>query len=402
MAIGALILLILYGGWLSSVVIGVTLIYVLMRLSTYPVYRRTSEELLVKNARASSLFTETLFAISTIRAQGLEEQRRKSWLNQIAGSVTTSFRLARFDMMFAVLSAFITASDNVLILWLGISQVMEHKMTVGAFIAFGAFRGMFSDRILSLTGMFLQLRMLSVHSDRIADIALSNPETKDEKRVVTTTLGQEPLSLETRNLAFSYFSGSKPVFSGLDISIIAGESVAITGPSGCGKSTLMRVLCGLSMATEGCVLANGIEIYESGIQNYRKEIACILQEDRLLAGSIKDNITGFCENPDEEWMICCARAAYIHNDITSLPMGYETLTGELGEGLSGGQRQRIFIARALYTKPRILFMDEATSHLDETNEKLINEAISSLNITRIIIAHRLTTIASADRVISMY
>jgi ATP-binding cassette subfamily B protein RaxB len=163
----------------------------------------------------------------------------------------------------------------------------------------------------------------------------------------------------------------------------------------------MKVLCGLAVPTAGRVLAGGIDIRTAGPDGYRRSIACILQEDRLLAGSLKDNITGFSDSPDETWMESCARAAHIHDDIAAMPMGYDTLTGELGEGLSGGQRQRIYIARALYRRPRILFMDEATSHLDEKNEMLINEAIAALKITRVIIAHRPSTISSADRRIDL-
>lgn len=399
MATGAIVMLLLYSGWLTAVVVLITLVYVLMRIATYPVYRQTSEELLVKSARATSGFTETLFGIATIRAQGLEERRRQTWLSQVADGVSTSFRLARFDMMFTVLSAFIGAIDNVLILWLGISCVMDHQMTVGAFVAFSAFRGMFSDRILSLTGIFLQLRMLTVHNDRIADIALSKAEPDDE--TLSLLPGTGALSLEARGLTFSYDLGAEPVFTDLNLRIKAGESIAIIGPSGCGKSTLMKVLCGLSLPTDGCVLAGGYDIQQSGLLRYRRTVACILQEDRLLAGSLKDNITGFSENPDISWMESCAQAAHIHDDIITMPMGYETLTGELGEGLSGGQRQRIYIARALYRRPRILFMDEATSHLDEENEILINQSISALKITRIIIAHRTSTINSAERIVNL-
>lgn len=399
MSAGALVLLCLYGGWLAAVVVVVTALYVLIRLLFYPVYRQTSEELLVKNGRAASSFTETLFGVATVRAQGLSERRRQNWLSQISESVSTGFRLARFDMLFSVLSAFISACDNVLILWLGITRVMDNQMTVGAFVAFSAFRGLFSDRILSLTGLFIQLRMLSVHNERIADIALSEAESDESGRLPLA--GQGPLSLTAQALTFSYDAHAPAVFTGLNLHIDAGESVAITGPSGCGKSTLMKVLCGLTEPTEGCVLAGGRNVRTLGAASFRQAVACILQEDRLFSGSLKDNISGFCENADEALLERCARAAHIHDDIIGMPMGYETLIGELGEGLSGGQRQRVFIARALYRQPRVLFMDEATSHLDETNEMLINNAIAALDITRVIIAHRPSTINSADRVIRL-
>ncbi|EBB2614371.1 ATP-binding cassette domain-containing protein, partial [Salmonella enterica] len=185
----------------------------------------------------------------------------------------------------------------------------------------------------------------------------------------------------------------------LYLSVTPGESVAITGTSGAGKTTLMKVLCGLFEPDTGKVLVNGTDIRQLGINNYHRMIACVMQDDRLFSGSIRENICGFSEEMDETWMIECARASYIHDVIIKMPMGYETLIGELGEGLSGGQKQRIFIARALYRRPCILFMDEATSSLDTDSERFVNVAIKNMNITRIIIAHRETTLRTVDRVI---
>ena len=210
-----------------------------------------------------------------------------------------------------------------------------------------------------------------------------------------------PLGLSTRNLSYRYDSQSAPVFSGLNIAVAPGECVAITGPSGAGKTTLMKVLCGLFEAEAGEVLIDGADIRLLGVNNYQKMIGCVMQDDRLFSGSIRENICGFVDSPDDAWMTECARASHIHETIANMPMGYETLIGELGEGLSGGQKQRIFIARALYRRPGILFMDEATSALDAGSERCVNVAIKHLNITRVIIAHRPSTIASADRVISL-
>ncbi len=399
MASGAFILLILYGGLLVWGVAGFTSLFVLLRVLTWPRYRQAQEELLIKNARVASSFTETLYAAATVRAQGLSEQRRDNWLNMMADATGSGVSLLRFDMLAGVAGTFIGACDEVIILWLGISAVIGHSMTVGAFVAFSAFRGMFSARVLSLTGLVLQLRMLSLHNERIADIALSEPE--EEKSDNNFFTAGTALSLRAENLAFRHDKQSAPVFSEINLSISAGECVAITGPSGSGKTTLMKVLCGLTPPESGKVVVNGIDIQAAGLNNYRRAVACILQEDRLLAGSLRDNITGFTRTTDDKWMEECARLSFIHDDIMALPMGYETLTGELGEGLSGGQRQRIFMARALYRRPGILFMDEATSHLDERNEALINGAVRTLNITRIIIAHRPSTIASADRIVEL-
>ncbi|MDP9707532.1 UNVERIFIED_ORG: ATP-binding cassette subfamily B protein RaxB [Rahnella aquatilis] len=160
-------------------------------------------------------------------------------------------------------------------------------------------------------------------------------------------------------------------------------------------------MAGLIRPDCGIIKAGGYDILALGLNNYRKGISCILKDDRLFACSLRENITGFSNAVDEEYMMKCTRLCNSHDDIMCLPMGYDTFVGELGEGLSGGQRQRIFIARALYRRPGIIFMDEATSHLDEKNENVINEAIAGPNITRIIIAHRSSTIASADRIITI-
>ncbi len=144
---------------------------------------------------------------------------------------------------------------------------------------------------------------------------------------------------------------------------------------------------------------NGVDIRQLGINNYHKMIACVMQDDKLFSGSIRENICGFADEMDDAWMEACARASYLHEVNMRMPMGYETLIGGLGEGLSGGQKQRLFIARAIYKKPAILFLDEATSALDKDSEAKVNQAIKALSITRVIIAHRETTIASADHVI---
>lgn len=398
MVAGVLVMLILYGGWLTAVVLGFTAVYVLLRLVTYGRYRQLSEEALVRSARAGSYFMETLYGIATVRMQGMGERRGSHWLNLKIDAINTGIRLTRLDMLFGGINTFVTACDQVAVLWLGTRLVMDNQMTFGMFVAFGAFRGLFSDRVGSLTNFLLQLRMMSLHNERIADIALSEREAR--KPDSGTKAAMRPAGLEVRGLSYRYDSQSSPVFSDLSFSIRPGESVAIAGPSGSGKTTLMKVLCGLSEPDSGAVLMDGTDIRQLGINNYHRLIACVMQDDRLFSGSLRENICGFTDNPDEAWMTECARASCIHDDIMAMPMGYETLTGELGEGLSGGQKQRIYIARALYRRPGILFMDEATSALDTESERYVNQAIRQLNITRIIIAHRETTLKSADRIIS--
>ncbi|EFH4138131.1 ATP-binding cassette domain-containing protein [Escherichia coli] len=399
MVVGVFVMMLLYGGYLTWIVLCFTTIYIFIRLVTYGNYRQISEECLVREARAASYFMETLYGIATVKIQGMVGIRGAHWLNMKIDAINSGIKLTRMDLLFGGINTFVTACDQIVILWLGAGLVIDNQMTIGMFVAFSSFRGQFSERVTSLTSFLLQLRIMSLHNERIADIALHEKEEKKPEIEIVAHMG--PISLETNGLSYRYDSQSAPIFSALSLSVAPGESVAITGASGAGKTTLMKVLCGLFEPDSGRVLINGIYIRQIGINNYHRMIACVMQDDRLFSGSIRENICGFAEEMDEEWMVECARASHIHDVIMNMPMGYETLIGELGEGLSGGQKQRIFIARALYRKPGILFMDEATSALDSESEHFVNVAIKNMNITRVIIAHRETTLRTVDRVISI-
>lgn len=399
MVVGVFVMMLLYGGYLTWIVLCFTTIYIFIRLVTYGNYRQISEECIVREARAASYFMETLYGIATVKIQGMVGIRRAHWLNMKIDAINSGIKLTRMDLLFGGINTFVTACDQIVILWLGAGLVIDNQMTIGMFVAFSSFRGQFSERVASLTSFLLQLRIMSLHNERIADIALHEKEEKKPEIEIVAHMG--PISLETNDLSYRYDSQSAPIFSALSLSVAPGESVAITGASGAGKTTLMKVLCGLFEPDSGRVLINGIDIRQIGINNYQRMIACVMQDDRLFSGSIRENICGFAEEMDEEWMVECARASHIHDVIMNMPMGYETLIGELGEGLSGGQKQRIFIARALYRKPGILFMDEATSALDSESEHFVNVAIKNMNITRVIIAHRETTLRTVDRVISI-
>ncbi|EJU2021750.1 peptidase domain-containing ABC transporter, partial [Escherichia coli] len=355
MVVGVCVMMLLYGGYLTWIVLCFTTIYIFIRLVTYGNYRQISEECLVREARAASYFMETLYGIATVKIQGMVGIRGAHWLNMKIDAINSGIKLTRMDLLFGGINTFVTACDQIVILWLGAGLVIDNQMTIGMFVAFSSFRGQFSERVASLTSFLLQLRIMSLHNERIADIALHEKEEKKPEIEIVADMG--PISLETNGLSYRYDSQSAPIFSALSLSVAPGESVAITGASGAGKTTLMKVLCGLFEPDSGRVLINGIDIRQIGINNYHRMIACVMQDDRLFSGSIRENICGFAEEMDEEWMVECARASHIHDVIMNMPMGYETLIGELGEGLSGGQKQRIFIARALYRKPGILFMD---------------------------------------------
>ncbi len=346
MVVSVFVMMLLYGGYLTWIVLGFTTVYVLIRLVTYGYYRQISEETLVRGARASSYFMETLYGIATVKIQGMAERRGTHWLNLKIDAINSGIKLTKMDLFFGGINTFVAACDQVAILWLGTSLVIDNQMTIGMFVAFGSFRGQFSDRVASLTNFLLQLRMMSLHNERIADIALHEKEEKKPELDIVADMS--PVSLETIDLSYRYDSQSAPVFSGLFLSVAPGESVAITGASGAGKTTLMKVLCGLFEPDTGKVLVNGTDIRQLGINNYHRMIACVMQDDRLFSGSIRENICGFAEEMDEEWMTECARASHIHDVIMKMPMGYETLIGELGKDFPEG-KNNVFLSPELCT-----------------------------------------------------
>ena len=240
--------------------------------------------------------------------------------------------------------------------------------------------------------------MLRLQGQRLADIVLTPPE----RYVETNYAGPAPEpSLEVRSLGFRYAVSEAWVIKDLGFRIAAGESVAIVGPSGAGKTTLGKLLLGLLEPQEGTIRIGGIDLRRLGKRVYREMVGAVLQDDTLLAGSIADNISFFDPEATPLRIEAAARLAHIHADIVAMPMGYHSLVGDMGSTLSGGQRQRLILARALYRRPKILLLDEATSHLDLAKEREVNAAIKRLKITRIVIAHRPETIASADRVIDL-
>ena len=177
-----------------------------------------------------------------------------------------------------------------------------------------------------------------------------------------------PITIEAKAVSFA-FGPEGFVFRGVDFSVSPGETVAIVGPSGCGKTTLIKVLVGLLQPTEGAVLVNGRNLKDWDIGQYRRRIGAVMQDDQLFVGTIEDNISFFDPEHDTERVRECARLAMIDADIAAMPMGYNTIVGSLGAALSGGQKQRVLLARALYRKPQVIFLDEAFDQLDVALER---------------------------------
>jgi len=265
-------------------------------------------------------------------------------------------------------------------------------------IAYLAYKDQFAQRMGALIDKWIEFRMLRLHGERLADIVLTPPEESMELLEVPPP---RDTRIEVDNLSFRYADGEPWVLKGCSFTVEPGESVAIIGASGCGKTTLVKLLLGLLKPTEGTIRIGGHDLYKVGPRNIRAVVGAVMQDDQLFAGSIADNIGFFDPSYDQERIEAAARLAAVHDEIVAMPMGYHSLIGDMGSSLSGGQKQRIILARALYRNPKLLFLDEATSHLDVMKERLVNDAVKALNLTKVIVAHRPETIASADRVLVM-
>jgi len=301
--------------------------------------------------------------------------------------------------MFGVGHKLVFGLERVAMIWVGALLVMDHTFSVGMLFAFIAYKEQFAQRVSALIDKVVEVKMLKLQGERLADIVLAEPEPLDEFAPRVQDL---PASVELRGLHFAYSDSEPEVLRGLTLSIEPGESVAIVGPSGCGKTTLLKLMLGVHAPGSGEIRVGGQPLRQVGLRAWRDMIGAVMQDDQLFAGSIADNISFFDADADPDWVEDCARIAAVKDDIAAMPMGFHTLIGDMGASLSGGQRQRILLARALYKRPKILFLDEATSALDVDREREVNMAIKQLELTRIIVAHRPETIASASRVIVMH
>lgn len=400
MAVFTFTLMLVYSPKLTAVVLVTLLIYILIRWVAYYPLRRATEENIVHAAKQSTYFMETIRGMQTVKQFGKSTQRHGTWMGLFVDTVNTGLTAQKLGIWFGFANTLLFGMANILIVYWGALDILDGVFTVGVFMAFLAYKSQFESRIGSLINHFVEVKMLSLHGERLADIVLT--ETESERTPDTGIPNLEGgIEIRLENVSFRYAENEPYVLKDVNLTVKAGESLALTGRSGCGKSTLLDVLCGNLKPESGKVLVNGHDIYRLPPRFIRSLGAVVRQNDVLFAGSIADNIGFFDETPNRDKIEQCAQMAMIHEEIMAMPMGYETLIGDMGSALSGGQKQRIVLARALYQNPKILFLDEATSHLDIANEKAVNEHLKNLPFTKIMAAHRKETVESADRIFDL-
>ena len=397
LVVATLAMMLLYSVGLTAVVLASVALYALLRAVLYRRLRDATEEEIVQDARRATHFLESLAGVRAIKLFNRRADRQARFANLVVDGMNATLRVRRLELAQQAGHRLLFGLERVAVVWLGALLVLQGGFTLGMLFAFVAFKEQFAARVSGLIDKLAELRMLGLQAERLSDIVLTAPESETGS---LPPLGAEPAPrLELRELSFRYADAEPDVLQGCSLSVEAGESVAIVGPSGCGKTTLLKLMLGVHAPRAGEILVGGVRLERLGLARWRDMIGTVMQDDTLFAGTVADNIAFFDAEPDLEWVRECARMAAVDEEIEAMPMGYQTLIGSLGASFSGGQRQRILLARALYKRPRILFLDEATSALDVDKERLVNRAVARLALTRVIVAHRPETVASADRVI---
>lgn len=400
LAILILAMMFFYSAALTLVALAAFALYALVRFGSLPLQRKAEEDVIVFHSKEQSMLIESLRGMVTLRLFNRESARHSQWQTRLNDAVNADVGLARITIWQLTANTLIFAVEIVVSLWLAIRLVMDGGFSLGMVFAYVAYKTQFLTRAASLIDQAVAFRMLGLHLERLSDIALAEQDISFSRQAAPP--GSELQGrIELRGIRFRYSPSDPLVLDGVDLVVEPGAHLAITGPSGGGKSTLAKIVLGLLEPDEGEVLVDGVPLARFGHKHYHERIAAVLQDDSLFAGSIADNIALFEDAPDMERIAAAARAAEIHPDIERMPMGYETLVGDMGSALSGGQKQRVLLARALYRRPRLLVMDEGTAHLDAATERAVNRSISSMGITRIVIAHRSETIHAADRIFSL-
>ncbi len=397
MTLATLAMMLVYSPKLAGISLACVLLYLAARLAAHGSFRKASEAQLVAGARQQGHLLESLRGMQSLKLSGREGHRNAAYANLLAATSGAELRIGRFGLGFATAAQGLFGAERLLVVWLAASLVLDGRFSVGMLIAYLAYKDQFAVRVSGLIDRVMEFRMLRLHGERLADVVLSEPEPSND--ALACDVGDEADGLVLRDVGYRYSEAEPWVLRHCNLRIAQGECVAIVGPSGCGKTTLLKLMLGLLPPTEGELAVGGLALGRDGRRPHRALVAAVMQDDHLFAGSLADNIALGDFEPAHERIAAAARLAAVHGEIAAMPMGYHSLVGDMGSSLSGGQRQRVILARALYRQPRFLFLDEATSHLDLERERSVNDAIRQLRITRVIIAHRPQTIASADRVI---
>ncbi|HEY0142864.1 MAG TPA: peptidase domain-containing ABC transporter [Thermoanaerobaculia bacterium] len=393
-----LILLFVANATIAFLVLGLGVLRVILFLATRHRQSELMSRTLQVQARSQTYQVQMLSGIGTLKALGAEQQAIERWQNLFTDELNVSLQRGRLDAFFEAAMNVLTTASPFVVLAVGAAQVLDGDLTLGTMLAVTALAIGFLTPLTSLVSTAVQLQLLASYMDRMEDV-LDAPPEQDRQQVVEAPPLSGRIALD--DVSFQYSPMRPHAVRNVSVEIAPGSFVALVGSSGAGKSTLAMLLMGLYRPTSGRVLYDGLDLSTLELTSLRRQLGIVLQQPYLFAESIRNNIALGDEGLPLERIIEAAKKAHIHDFVATLPLGYDTPLADGGSSLSGGQRQRIALARALVRRPSILLLDEATSHLDTESEREVLEELERLRATRLVIAHRLSTVIRADKILVM-
>jgi ATP-binding cassette, subfamily B, bacterial HlyB/CyaB len=366
-----------------------------------PIFRRRLDEKFNRGAENQAFLVESITGVETLKAMAVEPQMQRRWEEQLAGYVRASFSVLALGNWASQAVQLISKVVTALTLYFGAYLVIDNKLTVGELVAFNMLAGRVAQPILRLAQIWQDFHQARLSIRRLGDILNTAPEPTFKPGRAAPPPVKGAIAFD--HVHFRYRLDGQEVLHDVSLQVPAGQMLGIVGPSGSGKSTLTKLVQRLYVPESGRVLIDGIDTAAVDVAWLRRQVGVVLQENVLFNRSVRDNIALADPSLSTEHVMAAAQLSGAHDFILELPNGYDTIVGERGASLSGGQRQRIAIARALIGDPRVLILDEATSALDYESERVIQENMRRIaqGRTVLIIAHRLSAVAIADRIITV-
>jgi ABC transporter fused permease/ATP-binding protein len=399
--IGALVMLFVIDFRLTLLVLAIVPVTVIVTVYFGRKIRRMTRTIQDQLAQVSGQVQESIGAIATVQAFVREQREAKRYRDGVETAFDSTISMVRLRSWFFSLSMTAGYIGIALVVWLGGKRVIAGDLTPGDLTSFFLYTFIVAGAFADLAGLWGSLQRAAGATDRLFSVIDTVPDIRDPEHPVPLPAGKGAVKFEGVSFAYPARRG-QPVLTEVDLDIAPGEVVALVGPSGAGKTTILSLLYRFYDVDRGRVLVEGVDVRQLGLAELRRTFAMVAQEPVLFSGTIRENI-GYAAaaTPSQEAIENAAKDAFAHDFISSFPDGYDTIVGERGTKLSGGQKQRIALARALIANPRVLILDEATSNLDAESEAAVQAALAKLmeGRTTIIVAHRLSTVRDADRIV---
>ncbi|MFN2203306.1 MAG: peptidase domain-containing ABC transporter [Caldilineaceae bacterium] len=377
-----------------ALIVGVLQVLILL-VSRRPLYELTERDIAAQ-AESQSYLVEALTGIGTLKSSGSEDSALSHWTNLFYKQLNVSLKRNHVANVVETARDLIGSMTPIVLLWVGALFVLNGSLTLGTMLAVTTLAGAFVGPLTALVGSAQQIQLIGVHLARMSDVMETPPE---QQAAQTETISRLKGKISIRNAGFRYHENGPWILRNLSLEIEPGQKVGIVGRTGSGKSTLALLLLGLYQLDEGEILYDGKPLTEIDHRSLRTQVGMVMQDPVLFSGSVRNNIASFDRQLPLLKIESAAILAQVHDEIMRMPMGYDTVLAEGGVDLAGGQRQRLALARALAHRPSILILDEATSNLDAETEAMVEENLSVIPCTRVVIAHRLSTVRNADKIL---